>query len=108
MLVKIISDAQSSVPAAFINAVDLDGQKQGSIKLSKLLTVHGWYYSTSADFYALIQKGYPAASIHLMKSERKLRTIVFCNNFPTESLKDKCKKSFKTNASGQLITDIFF
>ncbi len=98
-LAKIISDATSSVPAAFINEVDLNGVAEATIKLNEIFQVKGkgWVFEDSDNGYKYKSSGTAVAYISLHPG-RELRTGIYCNNFATDTLKQKCKDKFPINS----------
>ncbi len=101
-LAKIIADAESSVPSAFYNAVDLNGDSVNTLKLNTLFELkgNGWTFddSNNAYLYHYNNSQNPVAAITLSPSVNTLTTTVLCNSFD-ETLKDKCRSRFIKNPS---------
>ncbi len=101
-LVKIIADAQSSVPAAYHNAVDLENATVSSLKLNSLIEIkgNGWEFDDANNQY-IYKNGATAdeAYIKLEASAKQLTTTVNCDNFPSAKLQEKCRDRFIVNAS---------
>ncbi len=102
-LSKVISDAQSSVPSAFINAVDLNGEDPTTILLKNIFTVKGkeWTYAEDYNlggmqYYMYNYDGQIIATITLTRDYRELSTYVNCDRFANDTLKSICKKKFPT------------
>ncbi len=97
---KIISDVQSSVPAAYYNAVDLEGESVSTLKLNTLVEIKGkgWVYNSSDNKYRYTYTGGGrVVTLELKPSEKKIKTVVYCAYFPTQTLKDKCNGKFPSN-----------
>ncbi len=101
-LTKILSDIQSSVPSAYLNAVDLDGKNPANLKLNQIIEIKGkgWSLSESQNQYGYVSNGNHLLSIIFESTNRRLFTVMYCNNFPSDYIKNKCKNTFKVNAEG--------
>ncbi len=103
-LVKILSDVQSSVPAAFTNAVDLNNEDIANLKLNQLVEIKGknWKFYSDTNVYRYYTHGILAdsndvLSFKLKPTERKLFTYVRCYRFDTTTLQNKCKNKFSVD-----------
>lgn len=108
-LFKVINDAASSVPSAYLNLVDLEGSKVANrVYLNTLLTMKGgkWHYihgvingrywygdANSASVGGMI------ASIDLDATNRILILKIYCNRFTDNTTIKKCQ-SLANNSSG--------
>ncbi len=97
-LAKIIADAQSSVPSAFYNAVDLNGE-DWSLKLNTIVKIEGndWSFDDAGNQYiykAGASNGDECAAIQLVGSHKALSITVRCNNFANEIQQQKCEDKF--------------
>ncbi len=101
-LAKIISDFQSSVPSAYYNAVDLNGESISTLKLNKLIDIKGknWTYYDDENKYRYRYNGNGRViTIELKPSKKQIQTVVYCEYFSTETLKAKCNSKFPSNSS---------
>jgi len=98
-IVKLISDAESSVPAAYVNLVDLEEDFNNSnaatnpIKLTNILNVtgKGWDTTSNTNRYTFSDKGI-TASIELNATARGLTTAIDCSSASDSVTKAKCNK----------------
>jgi len=102
-LVKMIKDAESAVPSAAVNAIDLD--ESADVNLSNLLSINGkgiTYTATAgAGQYDInVSNGNTntiAATISYNSASREINTTVDCTvNGWTTKEKEFCKKSLNT------------
>ncbi len=96
---KIVSDAQSSIPSAFINAVDLNGEDPNSVLLGNIFVIKSkeWTYYEDlgiAQFYMYDIGNKNIVTISLAPIGRLMTITVQCDNLPSDTLKSMCRKKF--------------
>ncbi len=93
---KVIYDIQGSVPGTFINLVELEGEDPSTIKLDQLIDVKGknWSFSESGNRYNYEYKGLTKAHIMFHPTSKLLVSSIYCNNFPDDQVKEKCKNKY--------------
>ncbi len=101
-LAKIIFDAKSSLPSAYINAVHLNGEDPATLNIEELINVKGknWSKHPTLNRYDYAYGGSTKAVIRVEPDV--IITAIYCNNFPTTTLQKKCKKKFDVNDTGEL------
>ncbi len=101
-LTKIISDVTSSVPSAYYNAVDLNGENPATLTIDKLINLKGkgWTLKANVNMYVYIYKNQSIASFALQPVQKKLWRAVNCQHYPTESLRSKCASKYPPNSIG--------
>ncbi len=99
-MLKTISDAQISVPAAYINAIDLNGEDVTNLKLNQLIDIKGkgWkfngYMNMYRYYYSDTNTNNFVYSIQLLPTLKRLVTYVYCSRLPEGTLRDKCSDAF--------------
>jgi len=99
-IIKMMKDAESSIPGAAVNKIDLENNT--SFKLKDVLNLSGGtiaYDNTAEDGTYDINATKTSdvvASIRLYIADRKIRTWVDCDNFPEQKSKDICAGKFKS------------
>ncbi len=94
---KTISDIKSSVPSAFYNAVDLNGEDVSTLKFNELIDIKskGWSFVDNTNKYRY------GAIVHIVfsPSAKNLRIYTCCSTYSTDTMKEKCKAIFTPPAS---------
>ncbi|MEO1953845.1 MAG: prepilin-type N-terminal cleavage/methylation domain-containing protein [Campylobacterales bacterium] len=99
-IIKMMKDAESSVPSAAVNKIDLENNTSFELKdivnLSgaTILYDNGSGYDGKYEINATKDSGV-VAQIYLYISDRKLSTRIDCDNFPETKSQDICKDKFK-------------
>ncbi len=104
-MLKTISDAQSSVPAAFYNEVDLNGEDVATLKINQLIDIKGkgWRFSDYGNAYRYYYSDTDTNFVYTIALAPNVKTLVvyvFCSRFPEGTLRDKCSNTFP-NAPGK-------
>jgi prepilin-type N-terminal cleavage/methylation domain-containing protein len=105
-VIKIVKDAESAVPSAYLSAVDIDeSETAATVELSDLVSINGknWTYTSTAGAgsYAYQDNGSSdAATITLDAANRNITTVITCANFNDAAAQTKCTNS---GATGQVI-----
>ncbi len=109
-LAKIISDIHSSAPSAFVNAVDLNGENPDTLKLNELINIKGKGWIFRDDFnqykYINLENNHSIVSFSIDPATKKLYTHVYCHNYSTSTLRDKCYGKFPINSPSGYWLDI--
>lgn len=95
-VVKVVTDAMSSVPGSYVNKVDLEGTTASAVKLSDLLEIKGkgWTYASNKYTFA---DGSPATSANTVatltfdSTNRNLKYNIDCSKFSDTKSQNKCK-----------------
>lgn len=113
-VIKVLTDAMSSVPSSFVNQVDLEGKAEADIKLKNLVEIKGkgWSYVEADNAYKYSNKkagtDTEVATLTLKPSDRTVEYKIDCSKFPDSKSEDKCKTalsldsgktSYETNAT---------
>jgi prepilin-type N-terminal cleavage/methylation domain-containing protein len=100
-VVKIIKDAESSVPPAALNKSDLDGNTTYELKdILKLSGSNIGYDNTAGNEGTYHLKNASDIDIALIRFHRKGRTLnlrIDCDRFDTTQSQDNCKEKFSSN-----------
>ena len=101
-IVKIVKDAESSIPPAALNMSDLENNT--TFELKDILTLSGSNISYTDnngnnDQYDIKEGGgtNTIASIIFNRSSRKLDTRIDCDRFSDTETKDNCKSKFSSS-----------
>ncbi len=108
---KIISDAKSSIPSAFINAVDLNGEDPSTLKLNTIFEIkgNGWRLQDNDKVYRYFDNNEHMITIELLPTARRVWVAVYCRNFKAGTLRTKCNNRFPNTGSGTHFTEnIYF
>ena len=99
-IVKMMKDAESSIPGAAVNKIDLEDNR--SFALKDILNLSGGTisYSTGAGYDGKYEINATktsgiVAQIYLYIADRKLSTRLDCDNFPETKSQEVCKAKFK-------------
>lgn len=113
-VIKVLTDAMSSVPSSFVNQVDLEGKAEADIKLKNLVEIKGkgWSYDEAGNAYKYSNKkagtDTEVATLTLKPSDRTVEYKIDCSKFPDSKSEGKCQtalsldaatKSYETNAT---------
>ncbi len=105
-VIKIVKDAESAAPSAYLSVVDVDeAETSATVELSDLVTINGknWTYTSAAGAgtYAYRDNGTSdAATITLNAANRTITSVITCANFNDTKAQTKCTNS---GATGQII-----
>ncbi len=108
-IAKIISDAKSSLPSAYMNAVDLNREDPTTLTIDKLLDLKGdkWEFHTTSNDTRYRTKDL-VIHIRLHNNQRTISFGVYCNEFKSDNMKQKCKEKFPVSSSGNFEETINF
>jgi len=99
--IKIIKDAESSVPSAAANQSDLENNT--TYELKDILNLSGNNIGYSTNRYDINNTATPAATIATITFDptaREMNTTINCNNFALPLEQDKCHLKLGTTAGG--------
>ncbi len=106
-VLKVVTDAMSSVPAAAINRLDLEDESAANVKLTDLLSISGKGWTKNSDnnySYVDSKNNKEVASIELNASSRELKVYLNCDNFDDPKTKEACKKDINDTTLIKTIT----
>ncbi len=108
---KIYNDAKSSIPSAFLNAVDLNNRNVNQININELFYIKGGNYEiiNNNEGYFIYNRtlaGKKALmAIILNAPNRTLHTKFYCSNLKDSNLVNKCKKELNVPKSKPYIVE---
>lgn len=109
--IKIVKDAESSLPSAAANQADLEnnttfagGSNANSLKW--ILNLSGKNISYATNVYTIKNSTGAAtvATITLDPANRQIDTVISCNNFSLSVEKDKCADQLGTSSYTNTLT----
>lgn len=102
--IKIIKDAESSLPSAAANQADLENNT--TFELEDILTLSGKNITYTTNKYTINNSANSAtvATIMLNTTTRKIDANITCNNFSLTVEKSKCSDSLGTGTYTNSLT----
>ncbi len=96
-MMKIISDAESSVPSAVVNRMDLENDT--NVTIDEVLTISGNNIVMSGTDRYFFQNNDGTDNIaQITLTNRTLQTFVNCDNFDDAESQNKCVEATSGNA----------
>lgn len=102
-VIKTTTDATSSIPSAFVNAIDLDNDDPATIKLSDLVTINGkgWDQAGAVGANQTYRYAQNNGYIVTITFNGPNRTVVYeinCDNFDDAKSQAKCHTNLGTTS----------
>ena len=106
--VKVAMDAYGSIPAAYVNKVDMEDAIGSAVIISDLVDIsgNGWAVTaTTAANTAVFSDNGAVVTITLNEAERNVTMVVTCANFSDDISEKKCGKIIKNSeTAGQTLS----
>ena len=95
-VIKIATDALSSVPSAAINQLDLEDVNASDLNLTSILKLSGqnWYTDANHNGYEYNQTAAKILTIKFSAPGRWIAVDLNCSNFKDTTTQTKCKEKF--------------
>ena len=104
-VIKVITDAMTSVPSTAINMLDLEDNKSFTLKDVLSVSGKGWKLQTGDNNYTYYdpKNNNEVASVALDVTNRELKVSIDCTIFDDSKSQDVCKKDLNATSLNRVI-----
>ncbi|MEA3522021.1 MAG: type II secretion system protein [Campylobacterota bacterium] len=105
-VLKVATDAFASIPAAFVNRVDLEEAEAASgVTLSELVSIKGkgWDTTTSTTAWTFKDGANTVVTLTLVPASRTIQLAVDCSKFSDSTTEAKCTKKLGSATSDETV-----